>query len=139
MPNLPDFTKLPSNLQQSGDPVEGNPFSKDDLRHEVWESATRRAEEELSRLIASLAVRRPTEAVAYCEWLVELCEKKFDIWAKRGIHVVWSYPAVRAYDQWLFNFAEAWLQLVKETIDVPIPIELLLVELARQALWGGDH
>jgi hypothetical protein len=143
MPNLPDLTKLPSNLREPGDPVEGNPFPKGTLEHKVWESSTRQAEEEMSRLLASLSAKRPTEPVAYCTWLIELCIKKYDIWAKRAIHVVWSDPAVRAYDQWLFNYAESWLRLVNEKTFVPIPMEFFLNELrlgliARMQWWKAE-
>ena len=39
---------------------------------------------------------------------------KFDIWAKRGVHVIWSEPEVRAFDVWLAQYATAWLNEIRQ-------------------------
>jgi hypothetical protein len=41
--------------------------------------------------------------------MIALIVGKFDIWARRGV-VVWSDTEVLAFDQWLFNDAQAWLE-----------------------------
>jgi hypothetical protein len=33
----------------------------------------------------------------FAAWVHALCLGKFDIWSKRGIHVVWSGRAMRSY------------------------------------------
>ena len=95
MADRPDVLNLPAGLLSSGDPVEGTPFPADDLRHKVWDDATRRAEEELFRFNSDLLKTRPDSPDAAVSWMSRLVEGKFDIWAKRRIHVVWSDGAVR--------------------------------------------
>ena len=68
---------------------------------------------------------------------------KFDIWAKRGVHVVWGDGAVRAYDQWLANHANDWLSTVKRFFPTEIPIggllhELRLCLMERVVLWKAE-
>jgi hypothetical protein len=125
-------TQLPANLQHAGDPVDGNPFPADDLRHKVWKDATLKAEEEACRVNSEFLKQSPTgqqgfvvwvqqgkmasAAQYFATWTLALCVAKFDIWAKRGIHVVWSEAAVKAYDQWLCNYAQSWLN-AQEKLD----------------------
>jgi hypothetical protein len=125
-------TQLPANLQHAGDPVDGNPFPADDLRHKVWKDATLKAEEEACRVNSEFLKQSPAGQQGFVEWVQQgkmasaaqyfatwtlaLCVAKFDIWAKRGVHVVWSETAVKAYDQWLCNFAQSWLN-AQEKLD----------------------
>jgi lambda repressor-like predicted transcriptional regulator len=125
-------TQLPANLQHAGDPVDGNPFPADDLRHKVWKDATLKAEEEACRVNSEFLKQSPAGQQGFVEWVqqgkmasatqyfaswtIALCVAKFDIWAKRGIHVVWSEAAVKAYDQWLCNYAQSWLN-AQEKLD----------------------
>jgi hypothetical protein len=110
MANLPDLLNLPTGWLSSGDPVEGNPYPADDPRHRVWDDATHRADEESCRfnshVIATSRINSPDGAV---NWVCALVVGRFDIWARRGVHVVWCDAEVTAYDQWLLNYAEAWL------------------------------
>jgi len=66
--------------------------------------------------------------VAPYEWLVEPALAKFDIWARRGVHVVWSDPEVTAFDSWLVSAANAWLSeigLFFERNPPPFSVEIL--------------
>jgi hypothetical protein len=69
-------------------------------------------------------------------WALGMCIGKFDIWAKRHVHVVWSETAVRAYDQWLFNYAQAWLNDMKASGRLPDAALLdLRSRLAERVEW----
>lgn len=121
---------LPAELRSAGDPVDGNPFPTNHPGHRVWQQATLKAEEELCRLNSEFQKIQPTgnegcaawiqkgEPVwtpeAFAAWAIGMTVGKFDIWAKRNIQVVWSEDAVRAYDQWLFDYAQAWIDSEKE-------------------------
>ncbi len=89
MDDSPGWSRLPDGLQSTGDPVDGNPFPENTPQHQVWSEATRRAAEDLCRL-NSRAVRGTPQCTAetYVSWVIELIVGKFDIWAKRGVHVV---------------------------------------------------
>jgi hypothetical protein len=122
---------LPDSLQSAGDPIGDNPFSTDDRRYRVWQQATLNAEQELCRLNSEFLRKSPTGQEGFAAWMqqnkwasaaqdfagwtLDMCVAKFDIWARRGIQVVWSENAVRAYDQWLFNYAKGWLNVQKDT------------------------
>jgi hypothetical protein len=68
-----------------------------------------------------------------------LCIGKFDIWAKRGIQVVWSEVALRSYDEWLFRHAQGWLEdLGKAGYDADVLIELRLRLMERVEWWKGE-
>ena len=129
-----DRFQLPDNFGSSGDPVDGNPFPPDNPRHAVWAEATRAAEIEVCELNARSMGRMSTLAafmeapLSLYEWLVEPALEKFDIWAKRGIQVVWSDPEVALFDQWLVKGANAWLSeigLFFERNPAPFPVEML--------------
>jgi len=67
--------------------------------------------------------------------------RKFDIWANRGIQVVWGDSAVGGYDQWLINYAEAWLEVVsaRKLYSLVVPLDSLLaalrLALTRRVEW----
>jgi hypothetical protein len=123
--------ELPEGLRSSGDPVGQNPFAAPDPRHEVWDEATHRAEEEWCRFnseVYETDVSTPSSLIdSVCSRFV----RKFDIWAKRSVHVVWSDTAVRAYDQWLISYAEAWLRdvSVRKLYAEVVPLDDLLTKL----------
>jgi hypothetical protein len=122
---------LPGGFASAGDPIDGNPFPTGDPRHKVWQQATLMAEEELCRLNSKFLRGKPTGQEGFAKWMeqnkwvsaredftawvLSLCVAKFDIWAKRGIQVVWSADSLRAYDQWLFNYAQAWLEAQRKS------------------------
>jgi hypothetical protein len=110
----------------SPDPCDQNPFPQTDARHEVWGNATLAAEEELARFHVKLLEKRcttPTELVAQC---INKCIGTFDIWAHRGLSVVWGYANVSYYDRWLRDYAEVWFKTVEA---LPFMDDLSLAEL----------
>jgi hypothetical protein len=125
---LPAFLRIPVGYGKSADPIEINPFAKNDPRHGVWDGATLRAEEEVSRLNSKLIARSK-----HLTWngetaleiaINQVCENalpKFDIWAKRNIQVVWSTQDAEGYALWLVNYAEAWLKSYREQFRVHRP------------------
>ena len=139
-----DQFSLPDGMQSAGDPVEGNPFPENAPQHQVWTDATRRAGEELSRFNSRLLKERPTPELGnYADWMIGLIVGKFDIWAKRGVHVVWSDNEVPAYDQWLFNYAQVWLESARKTSPILVHVESLLNELRlrlmeRMEYWKAE-
>jgi hypothetical protein len=124
-------TKLPAGFSSSLDSVGENPFSPDDLRHKVWEDATRRAEEKLHRFRAELLRTRLSEPIDALNHMRKHATGTFDIWAERYVNVVWSDKAVQDYDQWLHTYVEAWLHDInaKESFRLIVPIEVTLSEL----------
>jgi len=137
-----DLLNLPPDLQSDGDPVEGNPFRKEDPRHEVWKEATRVAAGKLHLLHSSLLKSFPKAPEDANSWRVNLAAAKFDIWAERNVRVVWSDDAVLEYDQWLASYANAWMKLFKERFSALIDLDSLLHELRvrlveRIEFWRG--
>ena len=86
---------------ESSDPCGENPYPVEDARHDVWAKATRKAEEELSRLKVELLGRRCTTAQEFFDFMLQFWLGQFHIWAKRGIHVVWGDFNIAPYDNWL--------------------------------------
>lgn len=125
--------QLPDNFASSGDPVDGNPYPPNTPRHSVWAEATRAAEIEICELsvrsMTSITLAACIEApLSLYEWLVEPALEKFDIWARRGVHVVWSDPEVILFDQWLVTSANAWLSEIAAFLErnpFPFPVEIL--------------
>jgi hypothetical protein len=143
MTDAGDAFRLPEGMQSAGDPIEGNPFPETARRNQVWSDATHKAEEELCRFNARLLTERPApEAENYADWMIALIVGKFDIWAKRGVHVVWSDNEVRAYDQWLFNYAQEWLEsarsfpILGQTESLLNELRLRLME--RMEFWKAE-
>lgn len=143
--NEDDLLRLPAGLRLSSDPVEGNPFPALDPRHQVWDDATREAEQQWCLLNSQTETPSDRPADAF---IVSVCDRtagKFDIWAKRGVHVVWSDGDLRSYDRWLISYAEAWLQEFssKDPYSRLVPIRdllsgLRLVLTKRVSWWKAD-
>lgn len=139
---------LAPELRDSGDPVDGNPFSIDSPRHLVWRDATLNAEQQWCRLVADFIRRRPrqegldwlrADSLAKFEaWCLDLCAAKYDIWAMRAVHVVWTDADLRAYDHWLFNWAQAWLDAEQRAgrQDILPAIKARLIE--RMHWWKAE-
>ena len=99
MADLPDWLRIPDSFALSGDPVDGNPFPEGEDRHRVWRDATRRAEEQWALVnAAAIAELSPDNVLA---WFPITLATRFQVWAERGVHVVWSDSAARSYDAWL--------------------------------------
>jgi hypothetical protein len=129
---------------QPDDPVQENPFSKDDQRHKVWEKSTRSAELELHRLKQEILGRPQPKNVEQDQDLhLEFIFRRFQIWAKRGISVVWSYSCVRAYEAWLASYFQAEMKLWREQCPRGFNSESFLSELEKKLLqacayWSGN-
>jgi hypothetical protein len=50
-------------------------------------------------------------ALAHHTYLVTA---KFDIWARREIHTISDDKAIKVFDQWLADYANAWLDTMQE-------------------------
>jgi hypothetical protein len=149
-----DLLKLPAGLLTTRDPVGPNPFSQDDPHHEVWSEATRKAEQELSRWndlmlgISDQEMPRPRPndpavsskalAAGHVAWVIELVSGIFDIWAKRGIQVVWTYDEVTTYDRWLATYAEGWLEMVGLGLERGSLSELRTRLIQRVEHWKAE-
>jgi hypothetical protein len=129
MADQPDLLDFPAGLLSSGDPSPDNPFPIEDPGYRSWEDATREAEEELHRFNSDLLKTRPDPIDAGVGWMCGLVVGKFDIWAKRGISVVWSAEAVTKFDQSLIAYSTEWLQTVRGFFPSAIHIDTLLHEL----------
>ena len=75
------------------------------------------------------------------EWMPALVVDKFDVWARRGVQVVWTADAVQQYDAWLIAYANAWIESVFQLLashPPPFPPELALTDL-RSRLAARVH
>ena len=147
-----DLLRIPEGLRSSGDPVVGNPFRDVDSRHTVWANATRRAEQELRAFNAAgfgrlneVQPRTPEEAHrVIAAHQKQIVTGKFDIWAKRGVQVVWSEYDEQAFVKWLEQYANAWLNEMRQFFPAELGnIDWLLEELrtrliARIEYWKSE-
>jgi hypothetical protein len=117
--NDPEGLRLPQSLADSGDPVEGNPFPTEHPAHQVWLEATREAEAEICRLNADALTSRGLENAH--ERMLTMIVAKFDVWAKRGIKVIWTDDAERHYAAWLVNYANSWVETIGRDFDSRLP------------------
>jgi hypothetical protein len=132
--------RLPQGLRSTGDPVDGNPFVNDDPRYRIWEKATREAETENSLVISDYLEYPPrTTPSSRKAFLLDLSAKKFDLWAKRGLQVVWNTSALGDYDEWLFKFAESWLEKVATHRPAEVDFEVFLIELQTILIVRREH
>jgi hypothetical protein len=140
MARIVDLLNLPPGLQNDGDPFEGNPFSKEDVRHQVWKDATREAKDKLHLLRFNLLQSSRVAPEEPDAWRVKLAVGSFDIWAERYVHVVYDDTAVHDYDTWLESYANEWMKLYKEKFATSITLSNLLHDLRlrlieRIELW----
>ena len=130
-PTLPDGS-------QSLDPVPENPFKETNPRHRTWGDATKRAEETLLKLnsatLGSLSPEgNPTR-------MLEHESARFDVWAERGLYVVWSDQDLAAFDAWLLSYASALLHKAVGTYGDDNPwAESYLVRLKVKLMARVDH
>jgi hypothetical protein len=106
---VPPDSALTPGLPRATDPVGDNPYSPDTLLHRVWRDATLEAEEAMCRLLQTPRLESPEQFFSHVS-------RQFDIWAGRGVHVVWSHPALEAYDRWLLVYAQSYFD------NVPLPL-----------------
>jgi len=147
-----DLLRLPDGFRSSGDPVERNPFSDEDPRHNVWADATQKAEQRLRAFNAAgmgllKDVQPTTEDQArkiVSAHYGHLVTGKFDIWAKRGVNVLWSEPEVRAFDVWLAQYANAWLNEIRQIFPPELGNiawlleELRILLIQRIEFWKSE-
>jgi hypothetical protein len=139
MNNTENLCRIPGS-GESGDPCSGNPFPPDDARYQVWADATRQAEREFSLLKIELLNLPYFSTEQIMEYLVMLDLGRFNIWAKRGVHVVWGDFNIAPYDTWLVRYAEATLKLAWEHGNRSnVNRELLLVELRRLLMQRVEY
>jgi len=142
-----DKSVLPPGLCGVGDPVDGNPFPRENPRHAHWQQATLKAEEELCLLNVqfmknSITRERFAEWVQrggpfsaereLAAWTLNFVAAKFDIWAKRACHVVWDEYDLKVFDKWLFDYAESWLRAKRDDAILP---ELRARLIERMEYW----
>ena len=134
--------KLPESLRSTRDPCDGNPFSDLNPRHAVWAAASRVAEEEVSRVGAQY-LHGASQSVTLDE-LADLdlwwAAARFDVWAKRGVCVVWSEPELHAYDEWLFTYAENWLTTLESSSRFPTEVlgRIRTQIVGRMLYWKAE-
>ena len=124
------------------DPVEpGNPFSKDDSRHQAWHAATCQARDTLVRIDHELdeALRTRPHPDPYPVRVVALAVSRFDVWSRRGLAVVRSRAALRDYKQWLETYIEHWIAYVAETCPRVVGGDHLRTKLAARAQYWADE
>ena len=64
---------------------------------------------------------------------------KYDIWAERGVSVVWSDPEIRAFDPWLVNYANEWLVMARDNPPPFVPPYVFLGLLRRSLGSRVEH
>lgn len=163
MPDPLESFRLPHGYASSGDPIEKNPFPLDEPRHRVWRDATRTAEQEEARInvdfvaclervkceqnAAEEAGGTIQDSLLLAAWArakacyLSMFLAKFDAWAKRGTHVIWSDQEVERNDRWLEFYANVWIDQVSNSYASNLPpreaSELLLA--LRNALAARVH
>jgi hypothetical protein len=136
-----DAYRIPPDFGNAGDPVDGNPFPHGSAAHATWAEATKVAEDEFLRLQLEISdpahlARFASHELGSIDWIVIPSVRKFDIWAKRGVHVVWSDGELANYEKWLVAYANSWIGgLIRffEKHPAPFNVEPLFVE-ARNLL-----
>lgn len=145
-----DQSVLPPGLRGVGDPVDGNPFPRENPRYAHWQQATLKAEEELCLLNVQFMKNSPTrERFAewmqrggpfsaereFAAWTLNFVAAKFDIWAKRACHVVWDEYDLKVFDKWLFDYAESWLRAERHAGRDAILPELRARLIEHMEFW----
>src|SRR5688572_28058833 len=95
------------------DPVGENPFAERDLRRQAWTNATEKAVEFLSDFKLAVFGLTPTTREAFLTLTERFNVGRFDIWAWRGLAVVWTDAAFTHYEDWLCRYAADTLALFK--------------------------
>jgi hypothetical protein len=136
---------LSPSLLSLDDPVDGNPFAPEDPRHQIWTDATRDAEHVLHRFNSQLLEHAPKIATlgiaGHHAFTLDLVVGKYDIWANRNLAVVRTHDAIPAYERWLFDYAESWLETIRNTsrLQSEAQIENLLVDLRARLVQRIEH
>ena len=124
-PINPSLLRLPQSLEETGDPVGENPFSEADPRHSFWARVTRDAVERVSRIKSEWFLWQQTHAAGRSTDLNDIIESnarfrlekrrvisdEFQIWASRGVQLLFSDGDVQNFDAWLVSYAAAVLEM----------------------------
>jgi hypothetical protein len=124
-------------LDLGADPCDENPFPRHEVRHGIWQRATRRVEEELPKM-TELALQackarlesewkrvetevvnhgRPLNPISIAPVLVPYYQLKFDAWAWRALAAISDDRDLPSYDHWLVRHADNWLELLENTAE----------------------
>lgn len=147
-----DLLKIPERLRSSGDPIEENPFQDDDPRYSVWADATQRAKQELrllnSAMVGALNGVQPRTPEESCQAIIGYLDKlvtgKYDIWAKRAVHIVWDEAEEQTFARWLERYANVWLNEIahffpRETGNIDWLLKELRTRLiSRMEYWKSE-
>lgn len=147
--------RSPKFFNVAADPCEQNPFTAHDPRHGVWGRATRRAEEELSKLTelipeaymrhlenewtrtkAELSDGGPVGTISMSPVLVPFYRGTFDTWAWRNLAAIAGDDDLPIYDRWLIKYAQSWLELI-ESRDDPEALKRPLIRDLHTSLQAG--
>jgi hypothetical protein len=123
----------------SPDPVIGNPFREDDVRHSIWEKATSAADEEICGVRDLFLGSRPDSLEAAISCYVQLVTGTYNVWAKRGVHVVLDRESIQPFGQWLANYANEWLKTLKAFFPSYFPTKALLGETSRALIGRREY
>jgi hypothetical protein len=105
---MTESTAKPAPDPHPQDPIGSNPAPEGHPAHKIWEDATQEALEEVFRLNARMLGSQPgPEGIA--NWSIELSFRKYQIWAKRNLCIVRRDQDARAYEQWLDDYMQAWI------------------------------
>jgi hypothetical protein len=125
----------------------GNPFPKDDSRHEMWETNACYAAEEIARVQSAALGRLPADAAAseqFLEWILVATGEYFDIYAKRFlIFTVKGPKSVILYEELLTRIIDFQTERVLGKSLCGLPKEQVLSELRirlnqRKAHWIAE-
>jgi len=139
-----EFGLLPSEFAATGDPVDGNPYPAANPRHARWAEITRIAEAKVSGINSHhLALPVSTDETEVAARMIALIVAKYDVWAERGLNVVWSDPEIRLFDRWLVNYANSWLVMARDHAPPFVPLDAFLgplrMSLARRLeYWKAE-
>ena len=65
---------------------------------------------------------------------------RFDVWAERGLHVVWTDGDLYSFDAWLLNYANVLIEKAASTYqDVDSLSESYFVVLKVRLMARVDH
>jgi len=135
-----DLLRLPKGLD-SPDPVDGNPFPESDVRYGFWKRATKEAEKEHSDLVLEALKRgRPTDLDGIVAWDIWFQTGRYDIWAKRGVHVILSEELLEGWYQWLANYANEILKGYASLLTPPDEVLQRLRDqlIRRREFWKAE-
>ena len=122
----------------------GNPFPKDDPRHELWEKTCRIWAEKDARVTAELLEKHPSNLQNPLPDIVELVTGRFNIGAECFLaFVVWNYESVALYEQILGKFMDSWISWTLDHCPRGIEKNELLFQLTlrltgRMAHWRAE-